>query len=59
MREGTVNEQGEVLLMQILVLASAAGGESYTSRVPRILQRASLPLVAALGRLRGYKPSYD
>ena len=59
MREGTVNEQGEVLLMQILVLASAAGGESYTSRVPRILQRASLPLVAALGRLRRYKPSYD
>jgi mannose-6-phosphate isomerase-like protein (cupin superfamily) len=59
MREGTVNDQDEMPLTQILVLARARGGESYTSRVPRALQKATLPLIAAFGRLRGYRPSYD
>jgi hypothetical protein len=59
MREGTVNEQDEMPLTQILVIASATGGQSYTSRVPEALQKLTLPLAAAFGRLRGYKPSYD
>jgi hypothetical protein len=59
MREGTVNDQDEIPLMQILVIVRATGGESYTTRAPRALQKAALPLVAALGRLRGYRPSYD
>jgi hypothetical protein len=59
MSEGTVNEQDEMPLTQILVIARATDGQSYTSRLPRGLQKASLPLVAAFGRLRGFKPSYD
>ena len=59
MREGTVNDQDEMPLTQILVIARATKGQSYTSRVPELLQRATLPLVAAFGRLRGFKTSYD
>jgi mannose-6-phosphate isomerase-like protein (cupin superfamily) len=59
MREGTVNDQDDIPLLQILVIAKATGGQSYTSRVPRGIQRVSLPLIAAIGRLRGFKPSYD
>ena len=59
MREGTVNDQDEMPLTQILVIAQATGGESYSSRLPRGVQKATLPLVAALGRRRGFKPSYD
>jgi hypothetical protein len=57
--EGTVNDQDDIPLIQILVIARATGGQSYSSRVPRALQKATLPLVAAFGRLRGFKPSYD
>lgn len=59
MRQGTVNDQDEMPLTQILVIARATAGQSYTSRLPRGLQKATLPLIAAIGRLRGYKPSYD
>jgi Cupin domain len=59
MREGTVNDQDEIPLIQILVIAHATDGQSWTPRLPRGLQKATLPLVAAVGRLRGYKPSYD
>ena len=59
LREGTVNDQDEMPLTQILVIANATGGRSYTSRVPEVLQRATLPLIAAFGRLRGFRPSYD
>lgn len=59
MRQGTVNDQDEMPLTQILVIARATDARSYTTRAPRILQEISLPLVAGLGRLRGYKSSYD
>lgn len=59
MRERTVNDQDEMPLTQILVIANATGGQSYTSRVPELLQKAALPLVAVFGRLRGFKASYD
>jgi hypothetical protein len=59
MRQDTVNDQDEMPLTQILVIARATAGQSYTSRLPRGLQKATLPLIAAIGRLRGYKPSYD
>jgi mannose-6-phosphate isomerase-like protein (cupin superfamily) len=59
MVEGTTNDQDEMPLMQILVIARATAGRSYSARAPRVLQRMGLPLVAAFGRLRGFKPSYD
>jgi mannose-6-phosphate isomerase-like protein (cupin superfamily) len=59
MREGTVNAQDEMPLMQILAIARATGGESYRAGVPRALQKATLPLVAAIARLRGFRTGYD
>jgi hypothetical protein len=59
MREGTVNDQDEMPLMQILVIIRATGAESYTSRLPRAVQKAMVPLIASVGRLRGFKPKYD
>ena len=59
MRAGTVTDQDEMPLMQVLVIARATGARSYATRVPKTLQEVSLPLAAAFGRLRGFKPSYD
>jgi mannose-6-phosphate isomerase-like protein (cupin superfamily) len=59
MGKGTVNDQDEMPLTQVLVIARSTDARSYTTRVPKVIQEVSLPVVAALGRLRGYKPSYD
>jgi mannose-6-phosphate isomerase-like protein (cupin superfamily) len=59
LREGTVDDQDQIPLIQILVIAEETGAQSYRAGVPRRLQRATLPLAAGFGRLRGYKPSYD
>jgi mannose-6-phosphate isomerase-like protein (cupin superfamily) len=58
MAEGTVNDQDEMPLMQILAIARATDGQSYRAGVPRSIQRATLPLVSAIARLRGYRTSY-
>ena len=57
--EDGLNEQEELPLLQILVIAKATNGRSYGGSPPVAIQKASLPLLAAFGRLRGYKPSYD
>jgi len=57
--EGRLNDQEELPLLQILVIARATGGRSYAASPPVAVQKASLPLLAAFGRLRGYKPGYD
>jgi mannose-6-phosphate isomerase-like protein (cupin superfamily) len=59
MTEGTVNDQDEMPLLQILAIAKETDGKSYRSGVPRALQSATLPLVAAVARLRGYRTSYE
>jgi mannose-6-phosphate isomerase-like protein (cupin superfamily) len=57
---GGLNEQDEMPLLQILVVARATNGRSWGGGFPPIaIQKASLPLLAAVARLRGYKPSYD
>jgi hypothetical protein len=43
MREGTVNEQDEIPLLQILVIARATDGQSYTSRCPRGFRSSPCP----------------
>jgi len=53
--KGETNDQDEMSLLQILVIAQASDGQSYASRPPRWLQRATLPLVSAIGRMRGYR----
>jgi mannose-6-phosphate isomerase-like protein (cupin superfamily) len=58
LRKGTVNAQDEIPLMQILLIAKETGGKSYRAGVPRVLQDVSLPLVAAIARMRGFRASY-
>lgn len=57
--EGGLNDQDEMPLLQILVVARATAGRSYGGSPPVAVQKALLPLGAAVGRLRGYRPSYD
>jgi mannose-6-phosphate isomerase-like protein (cupin superfamily) len=57
--EGTVNDQDEMPLMQILLIAKETGGKSYRAGVPKALQDLSLPLVAAIARMRGFRAAYD
>ena len=58
MREGTVNEQDEMPLLQILLLAKEFDGHSYRAGIPIRFQTATLPLIAAVARWRGFRGSY-
>jgi mannose-6-phosphate isomerase-like protein (cupin superfamily) len=53
--KGKTNDQDEMTLLQILVIARASDGKSYADGPPRRFQDFTLPLIAAIGRLRGYK----
>jgi mannose-6-phosphate isomerase-like protein (cupin superfamily) len=53
---GRLNRQDELHPLQIAVLAQATDAQSFDVRLPRALQQRLLPLFAALGRLRGYRP---
>jgi mannose-6-phosphate isomerase-like protein (cupin superfamily) len=57
--EGGLNNQEELPLLQILVIAKATNGRSYGGSPPVAVQKLALPFLAGFGRLRGYKPSYD
>ena len=59
LENGGLNEQEELPLLQILVIAKALDGRSYGGSPPVAIQKASLPLLAAVGRMRGYRASYD
>lgn len=56
---GRLTDQDELPLLQILVILQATNGRSYGVSPPVRIQRASRPLLAAIGRLRGYRPHYD
>jgi mannose-6-phosphate isomerase-like protein (cupin superfamily) len=56
---GRLNDQDELPLLQIFVTSKATEGRSWAATPAVGIQKASLPLMAAVGRLRGYKPSYD
>jgi len=49
--KGETNDQDEMSLLQILVIAQASDGQSFAAGPPRWLQKATLPLVAAIGPL--------
>jgi mannose-6-phosphate isomerase-like protein (cupin superfamily) len=53
--KGNLNDQDELPLLNILVIARATNGQSFASSPPRWVQNATLPLFAAIGRLRGYR----
>jgi mannose-6-phosphate isomerase-like protein (cupin superfamily) len=58
-RESSANAQDEIPLLQVLAIAKETGAQSYRAGIPRALQRATLPLVAGIARLRGFKTRYD
>jgi mannose-6-phosphate isomerase-like protein (cupin superfamily) len=47
--------QDELPLLKIFVITHAYDGQSYRTGIPIPLQRAGAPLLAAVGRLRGYR----
>ena len=53
-----LNEQDEFPMLQLFVILSATRAQSYAANLPVALQRATLPLLGAIGRLRGYKVRY-
>jgi mannose-6-phosphate isomerase-like protein (cupin superfamily) len=55
---GRLNDQDELPILQIFVTSKATNGRSWAGSPPVGVQKAALPLMAAVGRLRGYKPSY-
>lgn len=55
---GTLNDQDEMPLLQIVQIVRATDGESYRAGVPVALQRASGPLLSLAARLRGYRADY-
>lgn len=59
LQEGTVNDQDEMPILQIIALAGASGGESYRTGIPVRVQKAFSPVAERIARLRGYRPSYD
>ena len=57
MRDGKLNGQGEFPQLQLFVILRAYEADSWGDGPPIALQRALMPLLAALGRVRGYKAS--
>jgi mannose-6-phosphate isomerase-like protein (cupin superfamily) len=55
LQSGGLNAQDELPILKILFLAKAFDGQSFRAGVPIELQKALLPLAAAVGRLRGYR----
>jgi mannose-6-phosphate isomerase-like protein (cupin superfamily) len=54
-----LNDQDEFPMLQLFVILRATKAKSYAANLPTGLQKATLPLLAAIGRIRGYQPSYS
>jgi mannose-6-phosphate isomerase-like protein (cupin superfamily) len=52
---GRLNRQDEFSFLQLAVLLRETNGQSFDSRFPVGVQRASIPILAALGRQLGYR----
>jgi hypothetical protein len=53
-----LDAQDEFPMLQLLVILRATDARSYLANVPIAVQRLGLPLLAGIGRMRGYRPSY-
>jgi mannose-6-phosphate isomerase-like protein (cupin superfamily) len=58
LEHGGTTDQDDLPFLQILVLIHATKAKSYGDSPPIPIQKATLPLLAWIGRLRGYKASY-
>lgn len=53
--DGRIGDNGDLPRLHVAVIQSETAGQSFAAGTPIVLQRALLPLLAALGRRRGYK----
>jgi mannose-6-phosphate isomerase-like protein (cupin superfamily) len=53
--EGKLNRHEELPLLQLVLLLRETGGQTFDSRLPVGVQRASAPFLSALGQLLGYR----
>ena len=58
MENGSVDDQGEFSDLQLFVVLHGTRAQSFRAGIPVWLQKAVLPLGAALGRARGLRVSY-
>jgi mannose-6-phosphate isomerase-like protein (cupin superfamily) len=58
LQEGRTNDQDFVPDLQLFVCLYAYRGQSYGVGPPIWLQKALIPVLAAVGRLRGYRAAY-
>ena len=58
-QEGRVRDDGTPGLLQAMVFARAMQDTLYLASPPLQVQRALWTLLAPIGRLRGYRPTYD
>jgi quercetin dioxygenase-like cupin family protein len=58
-REGKLSAEGEINLLQGAVLLQEVGDFIRPSSPPINVQNAAFPLLAALGRMRGYRARYQ
>ena len=54
LEDGRLADEGELSPLHVAVVQHATGGESWLTGVPIRLQRVLLPVLAAIGRRRGY-----
>jgi len=57
-REGRVNAEGNPTLLQLGVIAAAFKKEVYSANIPLNIQRVIVPMLAAMGKARGYQARY-
>ncbi len=58
-RDGRLSPQGDIELLQAAVLLQAVADFIRPSSPPILVQRALFPVLAALGRRRGYRARYE
>jgi quercetin dioxygenase-like cupin family protein len=56
---GKLDEQESFSQLQLFVILHATHAQSYAAGAPIWLQKAALPLLAAIGRRRGYQARYN
>lgn len=59
LRAGTTTSQDDMPLLQIFAISKVTDGQSFRAGIPRVIQKASLPIAGLIARLRGYRASYD
>lgn len=58
MERGTLNRHDELPLAQIFALSAGTEGETYRAGVPISLQKAALPLMTRIAKLRGFPTEF-